>query len=118
LALCAPPATDQLYAFREGYLGVSSWEGAPLRDTETVRDLSRQGNCNRRRGAAAFWLRITAWTSRRGCKDLGLQRYVQAFRDNDIDAEVLLKLTIEDLISIGVTSVGHLREPGMMLATR
>jgi SAM domain (Sterile alpha motif) len=118
LALCAPPATDQLYAFREGYLGVSSWEGAPLRDTETARDLSRQRNYNRRRGGCRFLaedhrMDIAGWL-----QDLGLQRYVQAFRDNDIDAEVLLKLTIEDLISIGVTSVGHRREPGMMLATR
>jgi hypothetical protein len=35
---------------------------------------------------------------------------VGGFRDNDIDAEVLLKLTAEDLISIGVTSVGHRRK--------
>ena len=42
-------------------------------------------------------------------RDLGLERYVSAFRDNDIDTEVLLKLTAEDLISIGVTSVGHRR---------
>src|SRR3954466_4426661 len=48
---------------------------------------------------------IAAWL-----QDLGLQRYVQAFRDNDIDAEVLPKLTAEDLISIGVTSVGHRRK--------
>src|SRR6185437_2989506 len=41
---------------------------------------------------------------------LGLERYVAAFRDNDIDAEVLPKLTAEDLISIGVTSVGHRRK--------
>ncbi len=39
--------------------------------------------------------------------DSGLERYLSAFRDNDIDAEVLPKLTAEDLISIGVTSVGH-----------
>ena len=43
-------------------------------------------------------------------RDLDLERYVSAFRDNDIDAEVLLKLTAEDLISIGVTSVGHRRK--------
>jgi class 3 adenylate cyclase/tetratricopeptide (TPR) repeat protein len=48
---------------------------------------------------------VTAWL-----RDLGLERYVPAFRDNDIDAEVLLKLTAEDLISIGVTSVGHRRK--------
>jgi len=34
-------------------------------------------------------------------KDLKLERYVSASRDNDIDAELLLKLTAEDLISIG-----------------
>src|ERR1700731_1656358 len=48
---------------------------------------------------------VTAWL-----RDLGLERYVPAFRDNDIDAEVLPKLTAEDLISIGVTSVGHRRK--------
>jgi class 3 adenylate cyclase len=41
---------------------------------------------------------------------LGLERYVPAFRDNDVDAEVLPELTAEDLISIGVTSVGHRRK--------
>src|SRR6266446_1096800 len=48
---------------------------------------------------------VAAWL-----QDLGLERYVPAFRDNDIDVEVLLKLTAEDLISIGVTSVGHRRK--------
>ena len=43
-------------------------------------------------------------------RSLGLERYVPAFRDNDIDGEVLPKLTAEDLISIGVTSVGHRRK--------
>src|SRR6516162_3330409 len=48
---------------------------------------------------------VAAWL-----QDLGLERYVPAFRDNDIDSEVLRKLTAEDLISIGVTSVGHRRQ--------
>jgi hypothetical protein len=48
---------------------------------------------------------VAAWL-----RNLGLGRYVSAFRDNDIDAEVLLKLTAEDLISIGVISVGHRRK--------
>jgi class 3 adenylate cyclase/predicted ATPase len=48
---------------------------------------------------------VAAWL-----RDLGLERYVSAFGDNDIDAEVLPKLTAEDLISIGVTSVGHRRK--------
>jgi len=42
---------------------------------------------------------IAAWLNR-----LGLQRYEQAFRDHDVDAEVLPELTADDLISIGVTS--------------
>ncbi len=41
---------------------------------------------------------------------LGLGQYEAAFRDNDVDAEVLPELTAEDLISIGVTSVGHRRK--------
>ena len=48
---------------------------------------------------------IGAWLHR-----LGLGQYEQAFRDNDIDAEVLPDLTADDLISIGVTSVGHRRK--------
>jgi len=34
-------------------------------------------------------------------QSLGLERYAQAFDDNTIDAEVLPKLTTEDLISLG-----------------
>ena len=41
---------------------------------------------------------VAAWL-----RDLELERYVSAFRDNDIDADVLLKLTAEDPISIGAT---------------
>jgi hypothetical protein len=33
-----------------------------------------------------------------------------AFGDNDVDAEVLAKLTDDDLMGIGVTSVGHRRK--------
>jgi hypothetical protein len=32
------------------------------------------------------------------------------FRDNDVDDEVLAERTSDDLISIGVTSVGHRRK--------
>jgi class 3 adenylate cyclase/predicted ATPase len=41
---------------------------------------------------------------------LGLERYVQAFRDNDIDLDVLPSLTADDLIGLGVTSIGHRRK--------
>jgi predicted ATPase/class 3 adenylate cyclase len=40
---------------------------------------------------------------------LGLERYAQAFRDNDIDAEVLPELTDADLEKLGV-SLGHRRK--------
>jgi class 3 adenylate cyclase/tetratricopeptide (TPR) repeat protein len=48
---------------------------------------------------------IEAWL-----QGLGLERYVQAFRDNEIDWEVLPKLTADDLTEIGVTAVGHRRK--------
>jgi class 3 adenylate cyclase/tetratricopeptide (TPR) repeat protein len=43
-------------------------------------------------------------------RGLGLEQYAPAFRDNDVDGEVLPELTADDLISIGVTSVGHRRK--------
>jgi class 3 adenylate cyclase len=43
-------------------------------------------------------------------RDLGLERYEASFRENDIDAEVLSELTVDDLISLGVSSIGHRRK--------
>jgi len=48
---------------------------------------------------------VAAWL-----RGLGLEQYARAFRDNDVDGEVLPELTADDLISIGVTSVGHRRK--------
>ena len=48
---------------------------------------------------------VEAWL-----RGLGLEQYAPAFRDNDVDGEVLPELTADDLISIGVTSVGHRRK--------
>ena len=42
-------------------------------------------------------------------RSLGLERYETAFRENEIDERVLLKLTQEDLKEIGVGPVGHRR---------
>jgi hypothetical protein len=42
-------------------------------------------------------------------QDLGLERYVAAFRENKIDERVLPSLTAEDLKDLGVTLVGHWR---------
>ncbi len=43
-------------------------------------------------------------------RGLGLARYEAAFRENEIDFEVLPKLTAEDLKELGVGSVGHRRK--------
>ena len=48
---------------------------------------------------------VAAWL-----QSLGLERYVPAFRDNEIDWEVLPKLTSEDLREIGVAAIGHRRK--------
>jgi class 3 adenylate cyclase/predicted ATPase len=48
---------------------------------------------------------IAAWL-----RGLGLAQYEPAFRDNDIDGEVLPRLTAEDLVGLGVTSIGHRRK--------
>ena len=43
-------------------------------------------------------------------KDLGLEQYAPVFRDNDIEAETLVQLTADDLIALGIRSVGHRRK--------
>ena len=57
------------------------------------------------RGARDHHMDIEAWL-----QGLGLERYAPAFRDNEIDWEVLPKLTSEDLKEIGVAAVGHRRK--------
>ena len=48
---------------------------------------------------------IGAWL-----QGLGLERYVPAFRENEIDWAVLPKLTSDDLREIGVAAIGHRRK--------
>ena len=48
---------------------------------------------------------IAAWL-----RELGMQQYEQAFRDNAITATVLTDLTAEDLKDLGVNLVGHRRK--------
>ena len=43
-------------------------------------------------------------------KGLGLEQYARAFRDNDIDRDILPELTADDLIGLGVASIGHRRK--------
>jgi hypothetical protein len=47
---------------------------------------------------------IAAWL-----RDLGLERYEQAFRDNEVDVRSLPHLTADDLKDMGVTAIGHRR---------
>ena len=42
-------------------------------------------------------------------RGLGLERYEQAFRENEIDLRVLRKLTANDLKELGVAAIGHRR---------
>src|SRR5215472_3948168 len=48
---------------------------------------------------------VAAWL-----RGLVLEQYVPAFRANDVDGEVLPELTADDLIGLGVTSIGHRRK--------
>ena len=50
-------------------------------------------------------MNVAAWL-----QSLGLGRYEPLFRDNEIDWEVLPKLTSEDLKEIGVVAIGHRRK--------
>ncbi len=45
---------------------------------------------------------VRSWLS-----ELGLERYADAFADNDLDASVLDALTDADLVTVGVASLGH-----------
>ena len=68
-----------------------------------------------RRGCNGFdapsLIRATSMDVSEWLRGLGLDRYASAFRANDIDAEVLRRLTAEDLRELGVASVGHRRQP-------
>src|SRR6266581_187442 len=65
---------------------------------------------HRRRGVAASLSRGSPHGRSGVAQSLGLERYVPAFRDNEIDWEVLPKLTSEDLREIGVAAIGHRRK--------
>jgi class 3 adenylate cyclase len=48
---------------------------------------------------------VTDWL-----RELGLEQYAPAFRDNDIDGAILPELTADDLTGLGVSSIGHRRK--------
>jgi class 3 adenylate cyclase/predicted ATPase len=43
-------------------------------------------------------------------RNLGLEQYEAAFRDNSVDADILPRLTADDLRELGIASVGHRRK--------
>ena len=43
-------------------------------------------------------------------RNLGLERYEAAFRENDVSSDVLRDLTAEDLEGLGVATIGHRRQ--------
>ncbi|MGF9760120.1 adenylate/guanylate cyclase domain-containing protein [Microvirga sp. 0TCS3.31] len=57
-------------------------------------------------------MHITTWL-----RNLDLERYTTAFQENDIDAEVLAELTADDLMAMGISSVGHRRKLLAAIAT-
>jgi class 3 adenylate cyclase len=63
-------------------------------------------DCN---GSAVCRFRATTMDVAEWLRGLGLEQYVPAFRDNDIDGEVLRRLTADDLRELGVASIGHRR---------
>ena len=42
-------------------------------------------------------------------RGLGLEQYASAFVENEVDWQVLPKLTVDDLKDIGIVAVGHRR---------
>jgi class 3 adenylate cyclase len=50
-------------------------------------------------------IHVSDWLRR-----LGLEQYAPSFAANDIDGDVLSELTADDLIGLGVTSIGHRRK--------
>lgn len=57
-------------------------------------------------------IEITQWL-----RSLRLEQYVDVFLKNDIDGEILPELTADDLIGLGVTSIGHRRKLLAAIAT-
>jgi class 3 adenylate cyclase/tetratricopeptide (TPR) repeat protein len=56
-------------------------------------------------------MNVAAWL-----RELGMERYVRAFEENDVDAQTLRLLTEGDLAEIGVGSVGHRRKLAAAIA--
>src|SRR5712671_7991397 len=65
--------------------------------------------CARLNDSRGLPFQVTLMDVAEWLRDLGLEQYAPAFRDNDIDGKVLRRLTGDDLRDLGVTSIGHRR---------
>src|SRR6516165_8803862 len=61
--------------------------------------------CSHKTSGEAMSIDVAEWL-----RGLGLEQYAPAFAANDIDADVLPELTADDLIGLGVGSIGHRRK--------
>src|SRR6516162_10163131 len=61
--------------------------------------------CSHKTEGEAMSIDVDEWL-----RGLGLEQYAPAFAANDIDADVLPELTADDLIGLGVGSIGHRRK--------
>src|SRR6516162_6173152 len=61
--------------------------------------------CSHKTSGEAMSIDVAEWL-----RGLGLGQYAEAFAANDIDIEVLPELTADDLIGLGVASIGHRRK--------
>src|SRR5262249_60950357 len=78
----------------------SNWFKEPLGNTVGANDSTFFENCTRAQGGLN--LDIDGWL-----RGIGLAQYAEIFRANDIDDELLGRLTNDDLKDIGVASLGH-----------
>src|SRR5882672_4186662 len=75
-----------------------------LTERRKCRDLPPDGHDTIGDGKGDMLLNVTDWL-----RGLGLEQYAHSFHENDVDAKVLPELTAEDLMGLGVQSIGHRR---------
>jgi hypothetical protein len=64
-------------------------------------------------GGVSSYFTVSGEVTKRAVFDLGkldVDRYERAFRDNDTDSDILGERTADDLIALGIKSVGHRRK--------
>jgi class 3 adenylate cyclase len=80
------------------------WQGAICGFFLDEDDLTAQSSAARITEPEVTAVDVGAWL-----KSLDLEQYAAAFRENAVDAEVLPRLTTDDLKEMGVVPIGHRR---------